>query len=1105
MPRPLAVVFQELAQPTIEPSTPDLNSIIIGPAYELFDYPEDGPTILLPSTYGTLEQPAGSYVPPASSDDAVVVLANGYPGQSPGSLVDHGSVKPVLSTPRVVLGSTYLGSGVAPVLGTSVTTNSGDQTLVTLSGVVTDFVAAGVRPGDRAILTSSAGQTVVGTVASVGEPNAAGLVAGGNEGKLRVAANLPAAGGGAGQWTYDGSGELRIERELATQVLVDTTGGVITFPEPGTDKLVLKGGVQLAVALTPAATVSVPTPSTTTVLRTLSYAKVYLPYRALRQDLQQPDFVTGSSIQVVLGLSQIVPVGKIDARNPLAVGLNVALQNAGTSPIYYFGVASDDAAGHTAAREAIEGRKDLYCVVPLSMDLSIHAAYNFDAVTLADPLIALRDGVPQRFRITVGSGPLPSNAIVSAGSISGTASIPSGALTELNRTLDVDSVSALDLSSVLPGDTLIIGLTPTGDAQWQNRRGTHKVSHINANQPSGDATSQLELIPGTSRWSDILAPASPGDIELVIKGQDGTVKVSKLARVDVTTGVAAVAATGSITAVGGASLVDGETFTLNDGANSPTIFEFDSGGGVTGGHTAVSFTGGDSAATVAASIRAAINGVGAGLAITAAAPIGAVVGLTNDATGTLGNHAITETVANGGFTVTGMSGGAASTLGTVRWAMKNPTLVGGPYTVTYAENAALSSVTVAIVGFALTVTFNGTSHTHADIAAAVLADANASALLTAVVQSGGTNIAHSATQSPVSPTAIAPVSNSCLANVLTNDGLYNKLTDTSASFLSNGVKPGDVLEFPVDPNDYTDDAFSGRTLTYPVASVLSENALLIANGFDDTDTVAKELPHLYLRDIAGRKVDNATPNALNYRVRRALSKDQQVSQLVSMAQSILSKRTTLCWPDLVDVTGLLDGSRPRAVPTTLALAASQPGYYIACQVAGALAGLPPQQGLTALGMAGIKTLYHSQGYFREKQLSQISDGGWFVMKQDAPGALPYCIHQLTTDPIALETGELSVVKTVDFVSKYFLDICSAFVGPYNVLPETLNEVSRATTEGAENLQGRKIAKIGAPLLSYQLTQIKVADFAADRIQLFFKGKVPNPLNNIEFHLAIGGT
>lgn len=143
---------------------------------------------------------------------------------------------------------------------------------------------------------------------------------------------------------------------------------------------------------------------------------------------------------------------------------------------------------------------------------------------------------------------------------------------------------------------------------------------------------------------------------------DGVV-VGRLGTIDVTltlgTEVLAVAATGTITTVAGASLVDGETFTLNDGVNPAVIFEFDSNSTVTPGHVAVVFTGGDTLATVRGAMVTAINGA-ASLAITAAPGGAGVVLLTNDSAGAAGNVAITDTVANAGFLHTGMSGGVTA-------------------------------------------------------------------------------------------------------------------------------------------------------------------------------------------------------------------------------------------------------------------------------------------------------------------------------------------------------------------------------------------------------------------------------------------------------------
>ena len=124
------------------------------------------------------------------------------------------------------------------------------------------------------------------------------------------------------------------------------------------------------------------------------------------------------------------------------------------------------------------------------------------------------------------------------------------------------------------------------------------------------------------------------------------------------------------------------------------------------------------------------------------------------------------------------------------------------------------------------------------------------------------------------------------------------------------------------------------------------------------------------------------------------------------------------------------------------------------------------------------------------------------MHQRVPGELPYCIHQLTTDPAAIETGELSVVKNYDYISVYLKNIVNGFLGQWNVLPETLSEIQRSVIDGSNRLQSRRVSRIGAPLLSGEVQMIKVSDVSSDRIVLYFKGSIPKPLNGIDFHIVI---
>jgi cysteine-rich repeat protein len=115
-------------------------------------------------------------------------------------------------------------------------------------------------------------------------------------------------------------------------------------------------------------------------------------------------------------------------------------------------------------------------------------------------------------------------------------------------------------------------------------------------------------------------------------------------------------ATGWILAVDGASLVDGETFTLDDGMGTVAAFEFDlASDGVENGNTAIDVSASDPADLVANRIRVAI--INSALQIDAER-INNLVTLVNQHQSNLGNKPISETVSNADFLVTGMQGGA---------------------------------------------------------------------------------------------------------------------------------------------------------------------------------------------------------------------------------------------------------------------------------------------------------------------------------------------------------------------------------------------------------------------------------------------------------------
>lgn len=129
--------------------------------------------------------------------------------------------------------------------------------------------------------------------------------------------------------------------------------------------------------------------------------------------------------------------------------------------------------------------------------------------------------------------------------------------------------------------------------------------------------------------------------------------------------VAATYATGSITHVTKAELVDGETFTIHDGYG-PLTFEFDVGG--TGvlveGNVRINVSADTTAEEVETRTNTAINAAthvdGTAFKITASSGGTGISTLTNDASGSVGNQLSSEDVADADFVITNMTGGGGS-------------------------------------------------------------------------------------------------------------------------------------------------------------------------------------------------------------------------------------------------------------------------------------------------------------------------------------------------------------------------------------------------------------------------------------------------------------
>lgn len=281
------------------------------------------------------------------------------------------------------------------------------------------------------------------------------------------------------------------------------------------------------------------------------------------------------------------------------------------------------------------------------------------------------------------------------------------------------------------------------------------------------------------------------------------------------------------------------------------------------------------------------------------------------------------------------------------------------------------------------------------------------------------------------------------------------LTASNAQFVSDGVIPGDVIKV---------------TSHTPAAQVVTSMTILAV--------------------ISNQQLIVDAPIAISgvsYYVQRTLTRSQQADIVAANSSTFSSSRVIHVQPDMVGV--IVNG-----------VTKYLPGYYLCAAMSGLVSGLPAQQSLTNVGLAGVVDLQHSNRYFTRAQLSTISASGTCLLVQEAAGTIPYIRHSLTTDMSVLQYRELQQVKNIDFLSYFFHDILKGFPGRYNITPDTLQILRTTIVAGAKLLQGKVLPKIGPPLLDYQIKSLIQDPVNKDTVRVEMITTMPTVMNYVNLYL-----
>lgn len=276
--------------------------------------------------------------------------------------------------------------------------------------------------------------------------------------------------------------------------------------------------------------------------------------------------------------------------------------------------------------------------------------------------------------------------------------------------------------------------------------------------------------------------------------------------------------------------------------------------------------------------------------------------------------------------------------------------------------------------------------------------------------------------------------------------------DTNAAFITSGVEVGHFLNIE-------NGSFIGR---YKIVQILSDKELVI-----------EQVPGVI-----------SVQGPITYVIDRDMTLQDQAMYMAAYASSFANRRLVITFPDTVRVPV---GSGIQALP----------GYYLNSAVAALTTGLPTHQGFTHMTVSGFLGFVNGSDRFDEDLLDVIAEGGVMIFDQEVEDAPLYVRHELTSDRSSIKFQEYQVTKNVDYIAKFIRSGLKDFIGVYNIVDSTFDELK--STSAALIIFLREdtvLPRIGGVIKKGSLVKLEEGT-NIDTINVRFKLDIPIPLNNID--------